>query len=62
MRRFNKNFKSQVDIFLEPFDNTHSTLSFSQQQEIKKYARIYKLRDTVNTEEEPPTPKIWEFF
>jgi hypothetical protein len=40
----NKAYVSPVDIFQATFDQTHAK-SDSQQAEIKKYQRIYTLRD-----------------
>jgi hypothetical protein len=57
MYKLNKNFKSEIDIFLETFN---TKLSSSQKQEIKKYARIHKLRDTPITENS--SSKMWESF
>jgi len=41
----NKNYVSEVTVFLKEFDKKHPELSASQQAEIKKYERINKLRD-----------------
>ena len=47
--KIEKNYVSPTDRFLNQFDETHSTLSVSQQKEIAKYQRITRLRDTVTT-------------
>lgn len=52
-----KSYVSPADEFLFTFDATHPK-SLSQQKEVKKYQRIFKLRDEVQPEKEP----IWEKF
>ena len=60
MIKFNKNFNSNIDKFLQDFDYQHPEKSFSQQQEIKKYSRITELRDIPVSQS--TTGKIWEQF
>jgi hypothetical protein len=38
-------YVSEIDQFLEAFDQSHTQLSKSQQREQEKYRRIYLLRD-----------------
>jgi hypothetical protein len=40
-------YTSGLDKFLENFDQTHPNLSASQSAELKKYTRIFQLRDHV---------------
>lgn len=53
MAKLNKNFRSNIDKFLEEFDKKHPDRSASQQQEMKKYKRIYELRDLPKIEKKP---------
>ncbi len=39
------NFTSEIDLFLQAFDQKHPSLSLSQQIEIEKSQRIAQLRD-----------------
>lgn len=59
----NKNFSnyvSDLDCFLQDYDKKHPGLSISQQLEIAKSQRIYRLRDNPTASE--PSSKIWEGF
>jgi hypothetical protein len=38
-------YVSELDQFLNHYDQSHPTLSASQQKEISKYQRIFNLRD-----------------
>jgi hypothetical protein len=55
-----RNYVSETDQFLKNFDKDHTSLSKSQQKEVKKYERIYFLRDIENRPED--APKLWEGF
>lgn len=54
-----KSYISSIDRFLFEFDNNH-VLSDSQIQEIKKYQKIFNLRDNANTDE--AKEGIWKEF
>jgi len=54
------NYVSEVDQFLQQFDQQQPNLSKSQQKELAKYSRIHYLRDTADRPEE--TTKLWEGF
>ena len=54
-----KAYVSPFDKFLYNFDATHEK-SASQLKEIKKYQRIFALRDLVKSEGEPE--EIWKEF
>jgi hypothetical protein len=56
-----RNFVSEVDQFLQRFDKEHPELSKSQQKEVTKYRRIYRLRDTAERAT-LPVNKLWEGF
>lgn len=43
-------YTSPLDEFLQDYDKKHNKLAKGQKQEITKYHRIFKLRDTSNTE------------
>lgn len=45
-RKKNKRYVSPIDRFLETFNRTHP-LSRSQQDQVKKYQRVFKKRDQV---------------
>jgi hypothetical protein len=53
-------YVSEVDKFLAKFDAEHPKKSASQLQEIKKYQRIFQLRDNPTPKEEKG--KIWQDF
>ncbi len=55
-----KNFVSETDQFLQKFDETNPELSLSQQKEIAKYQRIYRLRDENHDSKESKT--LWDKF
>lgn len=55
-----KNFVSRTDRFIMDFDQKHPKKSPSQQAEIKKYKRIFQLRD--NVEKREKKARIWESF
>lgn len=54
------NYVSEIDQFLQAFDQNHPEKSLSQEKEIAKYARIYRLRD--NPEPEKTSAKLWDEF
>lgn len=55
-----KNFVSDLDKFLQAWDEQHPELSASQQKEIKKHKRVQQLRDHITAADEEH--KIWENF
>lgn len=59
IRRKIVGYVSEIDRMIETFDKTHAP-SESQLAEMKKYERIYQLRDKVT--EVKPEAKIWEKF
>ena len=54
------NYVSEIDQFLQGFDKQHSEPSKSQQKEITKYQRIYRLRDNVHSIKS--AKKLWDDF
>jgi len=42
------NYVSDIDCFLQDYDKKHPELSKSQQKEIAKLKRVYRLRDDAN--------------
>lgn len=54
------NFTSDIDKFLQTFDQAHPKPSQSQQKEIEKYHRIGYLRDVADHPEESTI--LWEGF
>lgn len=57
-QKTDKNFVSNIDKKLAEFNRTH-TKSASQDAEINKYKRIYKLRDHAIVEKKKKD--LWEF-
>lgn len=53
-------YTSPLDEFLKEFDSKNHKLSASQRKEIKKYSRIYKLRNDKNYSE--PKNQFWDKF
>lgn len=53
-------YVSPIDTFLADFDKQNPQKSLSQQKEIAKYQRIFKLRD--KPERAQKKEKIWEEF
>ena len=51
------NYVSPIDQFINQFNKEHPQPSKSQQQEIAKYKRIYRLRDDANQPDEKKLPK-----
>lgn len=47
---------SEIDQFLQTFDKEHPGLSKSQQKEVDKYRRIYRLRDNADRPEKKQNP------
>lgn len=54
------NFVSEIDQFLQAFDQKNPKLSTSQKREKEKYQRIYRLRDAHDHAEQ--SPSLWEGF
>jgi hypothetical protein len=58
-----KNFShyvSDIDCFLQDYDKKHPELSKSQQKEIAKLKRIYRLRDDATSKDTSKT--LWDEF
>lgn len=55
-----RDYVSEVDQFLEKFDQEHPKPSPSQKKEIDKYRRIYQLRDEEDKSVE--SKELWERF
>lgn len=53
-------YVSEIDQFLQTFDQHHPGLSESQRKEQEKYRRIYLLRDDPNAP--GPSEKLWKDF
>lgn len=53
-------YTSGLDDFLAEFDKTHHKMSLSQRNEIKKYNRIFCLRDNAAQHEGKET--FWDKF
>jgi len=47
-----ESYVSEIDQFMQKFDQEHPALSQSQKKEIEKYDRIYFLRDAENRGDE----------
>lgn len=56
-----KGFVSALDIFLMEYDAKNPKKSLSQHQEIKKFKRIFRLRDNPKPAEVEKN-KLWEGF
>lgn len=54
------NYVSEIDQFLQGFDQSHPEKSASQQKEISKYQRIYFLRD--KKDRLPFSQTLWDQF
>lgn len=54
------NFVSETDQFLQKFDETYPELSLSQQKEIAKYQRIYRLRN--GSQDQSISKTLWDKF
>ena len=54
------NYVSEIDRFLQDYDKKHPKLSKSQQKEIAKLQRVYRLRDDASQAETPS--KLWDEF
>ncbi len=54
------NYVSEMDSFLQEFDKKHPKPSASQEKEIVKYRRIYRLRDIAKRV--IPIHKLWKGF
>ncbi len=57
---FDKHPPSELDNFLNDFDQQHPEKSSSQQHEISKHARIAQLRDKAMSDKDKPS--IWSDF
>lgn len=58
-KKIDTNYVSEIDKFLNQFDQEHPELSKSQQKEKAKYKRIYALRDNPHR---PDAKKLPEWF
>ena len=58
-KKIDTNYVSPLDTFLAKFDEENPHKSESQKQEIKKYQRIYQLRDDA-TAEDMQQCKLWD--
>lgn len=58
MGKVNHEYVSEIDAKLAEFNQSHPK-SESQMDEILKHERIFSLRDTPQTEDEPES--IWDF-
>ena len=58
------NFVSELDQFLQDFDQTHPEKSSTQRCEIEKHARVRQLRDKpeANNAQSKKEQTIWEKF
>ena len=54
------NYVSEIDQFLQAFDKQNPEPSVAQKKEIKKYQRVYSLRDDATRVEKPSS--LWEKF
>lgn len=54
------NYVSDIDLFLQDYDKKHPELSKSQQKEIAKLKRVYRLRDDATAQE--TSTSLWEAF
>lgn len=59
-KKLQRNFVSELDIFLAQFDKNNEQLSESQLQEIRKHQRLAKLRDEAQHVE--GESRLWEGF
>lgn len=59
-RKLKKRYVSDTDQFLNSLNHPQVELSESQKAEIKKFERIYRLRDNVGEQEKPDG--LWEDF
>jgi hypothetical protein len=57
-----RNYVSDLDQFLQEFNQQHPQLSQTQQQEVTKYRRIYRLRDEHDNKPVVAVNKLWEGF
>lgn len=57
-------YVSELDQFLQRFDQEHPEKSTAQQQEIKKHQRLAQHRDALCSPAvtTPPEKKLWENF
>jgi hypothetical protein len=54
------NYVSEIDQFMQAFDQSNPEISASQKKEISKYQRIYFLRDTKDRPQISQT--LWDQF
>ena len=57
-----RDYVSDLDQFLQEFNQQHPQLSQTQQQEVTKYRRIYRLRDEHDNKPTVAVTKLWEGF
>ena len=60
-KKVNKNFVSELDVFLSELHES-TPLSESQQKEIDKHTRIFKMRDTPTAHASPKSNAPWDVF
>lgn len=60
LKRKMKNYVSDEDQFIHQFDHQHRQRSPSQQKEVAKHARIFRLRDRIVKANNDK--KIWDDF
>lgn len=53
-------YTSELDQFLQTFDQSHPGLSLSQRKEVQKFARLNALRDNVQSVSHQPS--FWNNF
>jgi hypothetical protein len=57
-----RNYVSDLDQFLQEFDQRHPVLTQTQQHEVTKYRRIYRLREENDNKPTLAASKLWEGF
>lgn len=60
--KIDKAYVSEIDQFLQEFDQSHPDKSASQQKEIAKHQRVYRLRDEAKSPEENNRKELWDKF
>lgn len=55
-------YVSEIDQFLQDFDKSHPEKSLSQQKEIAKHQRVYRLRDNAAESEVSTREELWDKF
>ncbi len=56
------NYVSEIDQFIQEFDRTHPDKSLSQQKEIAKSQRVYRLRDNAKPAQAKVPKELWDKF